>query len=143
MITDEQKKIIFDFLKGELLGVVGTVNKEGKPEAAVMAITGTKELELIFQTPNTSRKYLNLKANPSIAVAFGWDLEKFITVQYEGIATEVLEEDMNKVREIHLAKQPYSKEYANIPENKYFLVKPKWIRYWDIKRDYKFEITFD
>ena len=142
MMRDSKQKIIMDFIKNEKLAVLATVTIDGKPEAAVMAFSEKDNFELIFQTPNDSRKYANLKKNPNVAVAYGWDLEKNITVQYEGVAKEAQGGEINECREIHSRKSQISAEYANIPENKYFKVIPKWIRYWDFKTDEKFVLTF-
>ncbi|MCH7641273.1 pyridoxamine 5'-phosphate oxidase family protein [Patescibacteria group bacterium] len=124
------------------MGVISTVTLDGKPEAAVMVISQTDNFELIFQTPNDSRKYQNLKKNPNVAVAFGFDLEEFITVQFEGIAREVKGDEIDECRKIHVAKNPKSADYAYLPENKYFKVNPRWMTYLDFKKDKKFELTF-
>jgi len=142
MTNNQRRKIILDFIKKEKVGVLSTVTPDGKPEVAVMVISQTDNLELIFQTPTSYRKYENLKKNPSVAVVFGWDMEEFITVQYEGIAKEARGHEIDECRKIHIAKNPKSEKYANLSENKYFKVKPKWIRYWDFNTDEKIELTF-
>lgn len=139
---EEKKKIILDFIKSEKFGVVATVNDKGNPQSATMSISQTDNLELIFQTPNNSRKYKNLKINPNVSITFGFSLKDFTTVQFEGIAKEVKEDKINDCRRIHVKKNPYSENYAYLPENKYFLVSPKWIRYWDFNKDEKIEMTF-
>jgi general stress protein 26 len=142
MTNSQKRKIILDFIKKEKIGVLSTVTPDGKPEAAVMAISQTDNLELVFQTPKSYRKYINLKKNPNVAVAFGWDVKEFITVQYEGIAKEARGQEIDECRKIHIAKNPESEKYAYIPENKYFRVKPKWIRYWDFNSNEKIELSF-
>lgn len=136
-----KKEKILNFVKSEIIGVVSTVSKKGLPEAASMAISQTDELKFIFQTPNSSRKYENLKANPNVALVFGFSVDTFITVQVEGVASEVDDNERERISKIHVAKNPKSEKYANLPQNKYFLVVPSWIRYWDFKTGEKFEIT--
>lgn len=143
MTNKQRRKTILDYIKKEKVGVLSTVTPDGKPEAAVMAISQTDDLELIFQTPKSYRKYVNLKKNPSVAVAFGWDMEEFITVQYEGIAKEAKGKEIDECRKIHVAKNPKSADYAYLADNKYFIIKPKWIRYWDFKTDEKFVLSFN
>ncbi|MBI3620125.1 pyridoxamine 5'-phosphate oxidase family protein [Candidatus Roizmanbacteria bacterium] len=137
-----QKSQVLSFIRRHQVAIVSTVSPENKPEAATMGISEKDNLELIFQTPNTTRKYRNLKNNPNVAVTFGWDLNEFITVQYEGIVYELQEDEINEYRQIHITKNPISKPYAYLPTHKYFKIIPKWIRYWDIKKNKIFELTF-
>jgi pyridoxamine 5'-phosphate oxidase-like protein len=74
---------ILEFAKRHRLAVLATVSAWNIPEAAAV----TEELELVFDTLTTSRKYINLKANPNIAFVIGWDNEA--TLQAEGIAEEL------------------------------------------------------
>lgn len=122
-----KKKFLYDFISKRKLGVIATVTSDGKPEAAVMEVAVTPSLELIFDTPNTSRKYTNLKQNPHVAFAFGW--EEWDTVQYEGIAQELSGKEREKYRKIFLAKHPDAKKWDAFPDTTYFKVLPKWIRY--------------
>ena len=58
-------------MNGERLGVLATVALDGSPEAALMGVVTTPELELIFDTVKSSRKYPNLKNNPRVAWVIG------------------------------------------------------------------------
>ena len=142
MNEEEKKQKILNFIRKEIIGVVCTVNSDGNPESATMVVSQTDDLKLIFQTPNHYRKYQNLKNNPHIAVTFGFSIDEFTTVQYEGIAKEAEDETVDMCRKIHVAKNPKSGEYAYLPENKYFIVEPVWIRYWDFNKDERFIIKF-
>ncbi|WP_245313036.1 pyridoxamine 5'-phosphate oxidase family protein [Bradyrhizobium macuxiense] len=51
------------FLRRHRLAVVSTVY-DGAPQAAVVGIAITDDLEIIFDTLTTSRKYRNLQADP-------------------------------------------------------------------------------
>jgi pyridoxine/pyridoxamine 5'-phosphate oxidase len=77
----------FRFIGRHKLGVLATISPSGEPQAAVVGIAVTADLELVFDTVKTSRKYQNLTANPAIAFVIGGDEE--ITVQYEGEAEEL------------------------------------------------------
>ncbi|HSX31430.1 MAG TPA: pyridoxamine 5'-phosphate oxidase family protein [Candidatus Saccharimonadales bacterium] len=136
------QQIVLDFIAAQPLGVFCTINAQGLPEAAVMAVSQTDKLELIFQTPNTTRKYANLQANPHIAVVIGWDSEDFTTVQYEGMVREVVDNNERaECARIHDGKKgPGAKSYSHIPENKFFVVTPTYIRYTDPTRT--IELTF-
>lgn len=136
-----QRKIVLDFLASHKVGVFSTLNPEGLPEAAAMAYSQNDKLELIFQTPNTTRKYHNLQHNPHMAVVVGWSLDDFITLQYEGVAREVVDDQERRLlASPHAAKNEISGRYVDIPENKFFVVSPTSIRYSDIIKGIQFTI---
>ena len=56
---------VFRFMESERLGVLTTATNSGQPQAALMGFAVTPELEIIFDTVRSSRKYPNLKENPS------------------------------------------------------------------------------
>ena len=130
-----QKKIISNFISSQMLGVVATINKKGKPEATLIAVTELDNLELVFGTYNTSRKYRNLINDPSVAIVIGNDVEEAVTVQYEGIAEELFGEELERCRSLHIKKHPTSEKYAFMEEERFFKVKPNWIRYSDLHAD--------
>ena len=123
------KDIIYQFITGQKLGVVSTVNPENKPESAVVGIAVSESLEIIFDTLTTSRKYQNILHNPHVAFVIGWDEE--ITVQYEGIA-DVLDNggEADRLREIYYRTYPDGRERAATwPGLVHVRVTPRWIRY--------------
>jgi len=132
MTEAAKKQKILDFIGTQLLGVVASVNEQGKPEAALVAFSETKDLELIFGTSHQARKYQNLQNDPHIAFVIGHDFDERITVQYEGEAEEVKGPEVEQCREIHLKKNPRSKKYADTSEQRWFKVTPTWIRYTNL-----------
>ena len=74
---------IYEFMKNERLAVLATVAEDGQPEAALMGVAVTPQLEIVFDTVKSSRKYPNLKKNPRVALVVGCTTE--VTVQFEGI----------------------------------------------------------
>lgn len=143
MTLAEQKQTINNFIKSQKLCVVSTVNSQNCPESAVMAFSDKNGNEIIFQTPNYSRKYKNLKSNNHISITLGWNEKDFITLQYDGIAREVADSELVEIRKIHIAKSPQGEKYAYVAENKYFVTSPTWIRYSDLHKNIIFEITYD
>lgn len=139
-----KKQIISDYIASRILGVVATVNDKGNPEAALVAITEASDLELIFGTNNTARKYQNLKNNAHVAITVGDDVDEAITVQYEGIAEELSGKALDYCRDLHVRKNPRSKKYAYLDGQRFFKVKPTWIRYTDLGSNprVEFEIKF-
>ena len=73
---------VLRFLEGEKFAVLATASEDGKPEAALMGFAVTPELEIIFDTVKSFRKYPNLKKNPRVAWVIGCSSE--ISVQFEG-----------------------------------------------------------
>lgn len=120
---------VFRFLDGEKLGVLATVDVNGRPEAALMGVAVTPELELIFDTVNSSRKYPNLKQNPRVAFVIGCNSE--ITVQYEGMASELQGESLAKYQRVYFAKFTDGPAREAWPGITYFVVRPTWVRYCD------------
>ncbi len=144
MNIEEAKKRIMDFMKENMLTVISTVDIDGKkPESAVIAFAENESFEIIFGTKNTTRKYKNLQNNQHVSFVIGWDSEKG-TVQYEGIAQELSQQESLQYSSILVAKNPRSKKFVHKQDQRYFLVKPVWIRILDMTKqpDETFEITF-
>lgn len=120
---------VYRFMDGERLGVLSTARKDGRPEAALMGFAVTPELEIVFDTVRSSRKYPILKENPRVAWVVGCTTE--ITVQYEGEATELEGEELAKYKKVYFEKFPDGPARENWPGITYFVVRPKWVRYCD------------
>lgn len=142
MEKEEIKNKILDFLKKHTLTVISTIDVEGeKPESAVIAFTEKENLEIIFGTSNTTRKYKNIQKNPHASFVIGWD-GAVGTLQYEGIARELSTEESKAYSVAHIAKNPGSEKYVNLQDQRYFLVKPTWIRLVDNIENNVHEINF-
>lgn len=120
---------VFQFMKSDRLGVLATVGEGQKPEAALMGYAVTPDMEIIFDTVKTSRKYPNLKKNPRVAWVLGCSSE--ITVQYEGVAEELDGEQLAKYKKIYFTTFPDGPDRQGWPGITYFVVRPKWVRYCD------------
>jgi pyridoxine/pyridoxamine 5'-phosphate oxidase len=122
------KDEVYDFMKQHKLAVLSTVASDGKPESALVDVAVSAELEIVFDTVNTSRKYENLLQNPGVALVIGWDDET--TVQFEGIATELTGPEDDHYREIYYGAYPDGRERAKTWAGLvHFKVRPKWLRY--------------
>ncbi|KKR71497.1 MAG: hypothetical protein UU14_C0026G0007 [Candidatus Roizmanbacteria bacterium GW2011_GWB1_40_7] len=113
----DRKQVILDFIKKQKLAVISTVGIDNKPESAVLEFGETEELELIFDTLTSSRKYKNLQTNKNVSFVVGWD--ENITVQYEG----------------YWNKNPKAQRWESTEGITYFKVAPKWIRYSDLNKN--------
>jgi general stress protein 26 len=120
---------VFEFMRSGRLAVLSTADEQGRPEAALMGYAVTPELEIIFDTVKTSRKYPNLKKNPRVAWVLGCSSE--ITVQYEGMAQELEGAELAKYKKTYFAAFPDGRARQSWPGITYFVVRPKWVRYCD------------
>ena len=123
------KADLFTFLAGHKLGVLGTISPEGAPQSALVGIAVTPELEIIFDTVASSRKYANLLANPAASFAIGWAGE--VTVQHEGRAFQPAGAELTRYQQVYFAAWPDGPDRLSWPGIAYFVVRPKWIRYSD------------
>jgi hypothetical protein len=107
-----------------------------------VGIATTPELEIIFDTVKSSRKYPNLVERPSCSFVVGWDGEQ--TVQFEGDAFEPAGEELKRYQEAYFVVWPDGPARMSWPGITYFVVRPRWIRYSDFDRTPPFieEITF-
>jgi len=121
---------VYQFMKSERLAVLATAKEDGRPEAALMGFAVTPQLEIIFDTVKSSRKYPNLNKNPRVALVIGCTTE--ITVQYEGIAQELQsEEELAKYKKTYFEAFPDGPARQSWPGITYFVVRPTWVRYCD------------
>ncbi len=57
-------------------GVVSSVSAEWTPQSALVGIAVTAEMEIIFDTVRSSRKYENLLRQPACSFVVGWGGER-------------------------------------------------------------------
>lgn len=124
---DDKSKIL-EFAKSHNLCVIAT-SVDNIPESAIVDFVITNDLEIIFNTFTTSKKYKNLKINPNVAlvIGFGNDLK---TLQCEGIAIELEGHDKEKVMSAYGDNMGFFRRWK-IKDMKYFRVIPKWMRLSD------------
>ena len=94
-----------------------------------MGMAITPQLEIIFDTVKSSRKYPNLKKNPRVAWVVGCTTE--VSVQYEGLAEELAGEELAKYKKTYFAAFPDGPVRESWPGITYFVVRPTWVRYCD------------
>lgn len=123
------KADLHSFISSQKLGVLGYVAVHGTPSSALVGIAATPELEIVFDTVNSSRKYSSLIANPSASFAIGWESEA--TVQLEGQAFQPTGAELERYLQVYFAAWPDGPDRFNWPGIAYFVVRPQWIRYSD------------
>ncbi len=122
------KDFIYNFAVRHNLGILSTINPKQRPEAALIGIAISKDLEIIFDTVKTSRKYQNILQNPFVAIVIGWDDET--TIQYEGKAEVLTDGEGDRLKEVYYDVYPDGRERAKTwPDIVHFKITPTWIRY--------------
>ncbi len=120
------KKKSLELMRQETYCVISTVNQNGKPESSFVAFSDNDKFELMIGTSKNSRKYKNIETNPHVSVAIGFDGEH--TVQYEGIANIIKDEELKQRLPAHLKRQPGAEKYQSDPNNIYLNIKPTWLQ---------------
>ena len=124
---------IYDFIRQHKLGVLSTTSGALTPQSALIGIAVTPDLEIIFDTTKSTRKYPNLVLNPRCSLVIGWAAEQ--TLQYEGRAEELQAPDLARFQEIYFQAWPDGPARLTWPDIVYFRVRPIWIRYSDFAQD--------
>ena len=126
------KSNLLAFLRTQKWAVEASVSPKGAPQAALVGVGVTDDLELVFDTIATSRKAVNLKDNPRVAfVIGGWATGDPRSVQYEGVADFPLGEPLEHVRAAYFAAFPDGQERLVWPGITHARVRPTWARYAD------------
>jgi Pyridoxamine 5'-phosphate oxidase len=127
--SQRDKADVYDFAVRQKLGVLGYISQQGAPRSALVGIAVSPDLEIIFDTVSSSRKYGDLLANPAASFVIGWEGE--VTVQHEGYAFQPTGEELVRYQQVYFAAWPDGPDRLAWPGITYFVVRPKWIRYSD------------
>jgi len=98
------KTALCTFMTRARYGVVSSLAADGTPQSALVGVAITPELEIVFDTLKTTRKYANLSARPACSVALWWGGEQ--TVQIDGVALEPSGAALDLYRQIYFAAWP-------------------------------------
>lgn len=123
---------LLTFLRAYRWVIEATSSLAHAPQAAIIGIAVTKQLELVFDTLASSRKAANLRANPRIALVIGgWNEGDPRTVQYEGLADFPQGAELEQLKQVYFAAFPDGPTRLSWPGITYVRVKPRWVRYSD------------
>jgi general stress protein 26 len=118
------------FMRSERYAVQTSVSVRGRPQAAVVGIAVSDAFELVFDTLDSTRKAVNLRANPSVAFVIGGTREgDERTVQYEGTADVPEGAERERIQHIYFARFPDGRDRLSWPGLIHVRVRPVWIRY--------------
>jgi pyridoxine/pyridoxamine 5'-phosphate oxidase len=119
------------FLRRHRYAVQASTAADGRPQAAVVGIAVSEELEIVFDTLDTTRKLQNLRKNPKVALVVGWDDEQ--TVQLEGVADEPRDSELSRLKRVYFDAFPDGPEREQWPGISYVRVRVGWARYSDFR----------
>lgn len=77
-----------------------------------------------------TRKAQNIPKNSNVSVVIGFDHTG--TIQYEGKARLLKDDEINHYTEYHFQKHPKSRQYKDEPGEVYFIVEPRWLRFTEV-----------
>lgn len=120
---------LIQFLRRYKLAVQASVGGDGTPQAAVVGIAVSDQLEIIFDTLESTRKYRNLRADPRIALVVGWD--DAITAQIEGAVDFPTGAELERIRACYFVPYPDGRQRLAWPGITHARVRPRWVRYSD------------
>jgi pyridoxine/pyridoxamine 5'-phosphate oxidase len=120
---------LYNFMTAQKLGVLGYLSSSGVPRSALVGIGVTQDLEVVFDTVSSSRKYSCLIANPAASFVIGWAGET--TVQMEGHAFQPTGAELARYQQVYFSAYPDGPSRLSWPGIAYFVVRPQWIRYSD------------
>jgi uncharacterized pyridoxamine 5'-phosphate oxidase family protein len=121
------------FLRKYKLALQASVAHGGAPQAAVVGIAVSDELEIVFDTLQSTRKYQNLRADPRIALVIGWD--DAITAQIEGVVDFPTGPELERIRACYFVAYPDGRDRLAWPGITHARVRPSWVRYSDFTVD--------
>lgn len=123
------KDSLFAFIRQCRFGVIATASPDGLPEAALVNIAVTPDLEIIFETTDATRKFPNLRRNPRAEMVIGWEDNK--TLQCYGPIDEPEGREGQRLKADYLSAFPDSASHEVWPGNHYFRLRPVWARFSD------------
>ena len=118
------------FLRSHRYCVQASVAADGSPQAAVVGLGVSDDLELVFDTLDTTRKARNLRRDPRIALVVGTG-EDERTAQLQGIADEPTGAELERMQAVYFAAFPDGPSRQSWAGITYFRVRPTSLRYSD------------
>ena len=117
-----------DFVRTAQLGVVSTVDRDNRPEAAIMEIAALGDGELLFVAKTEARKVANLFHNPRAAIVVGWSP---VSLQIEGEAELLMGIEREALGALYAEQFP--ERPALTEAFALYRVRPDWLRYCEAR----------
>jgi pyridoxine/pyridoxamine 5'-phosphate oxidase len=113
---------------------VASASASGAPQAALVGVAVSDAFEVVFDTLESTRKAINLRARPNAAIVFGSVAAGAqVTIQLEGAADEPRAAELERVKAIYYARFPDGPTRLAWPGLIYVRVRPTWLRLSDYR----------
>lgn len=122
---------LLQFLRRYKLAVEATHSPDG-PQAAVVGYAVSDQLEIVFDTLESTRKYKNLCADPRVALVI---FDDAVTVQLEGVADFPTGAELERLREVYFGPYPDGRERLAWEGITHVRVRLRWARLSDFRVD--------
>lgn len=124
------------FMRQEPYAVQASAAVDGCPQAAIVGVAVSDRFEVVFDTLGDSRKAINLRRNPSVALVIGpARADTACTVQLQGRADEPRGAELERLLALYFARFPDGRGRSQWPGITYWRVSPTWIRYSDFSTE--------
>lgn len=133
---------LLTFVRRHPFAAVATVNPSGGPQVAIVRFVATPQFEIVFDTTEATRKARNLRQNPKVAIAIGWDESQ--SIQIEGLVDEPGDRELDRIKEIY--SQTYPEFFRARQRAKgliYCRVRPNWMCYSDFRQNPASIVSYD
>src|SRR5215472_6347844 len=95
------------FLREHRLAAEASVSASSAAQAAVVGFAISDGFEIVFDTLDSTRKVTNMRRNPKVAfVIGGFASGDERTAQYEGLADEPADAELERLAELYYAVYP-------------------------------------
>jgi len=121
---------VSEFLRTQQLCVIASLDASGQPQAATVAFSETADGCFIVGTSELSRKTANIVDDPRVAMVMTDDEQRY-TVQLEGTARLLTNEEFDTYAEEHYKQLPASRPFRDQPGEVNILITPHYLRFSD------------
>lgn len=124
------------FMRQEPYAIQASVAHDHTPQAAIVGVIVTDRFEIFFDTLADSRKCVNLRRHPVVALVMGPAASGSArTVQLQGLADEPVGADLDRLLALYFERFPDGLQRRQLPGITYWRVRPTWIRDSDFSID--------
>lgn len=130
-MDQELKRIVQQTLESQNLGVLATLDKNDPYENLVAFVSSVDLKSIVFSTAVYTRKYTNLKTHPQVSFLVDTrsnserDFNECVVVTALGRASEIKEDERDKILHLYLKKHPYLEDFVKSPSSRFFRLKVK------------------